>query len=219
MKLKGFTLIELLVVMFIIGLLASLVIVNVSSSRKTARDTKRMSDLKTIQGALEMYNNKNGSYPITFTSDINNVPPAYRSKYGTDAGGATSGCPPGMSCLTGTIYGGYSGLCGDYNFTGSKRSQDIFDATGTLSNVGWIPGLAPNFLSVLPQDPKPNSNNTGCYIYRSTGSDYIVVAKSMETICGSGADDTCNPVSIQEMDRPTIAGNDIAVYTLGARGW
>ena len=63
---KGFTLIELLVVMFIIAILASLVIVNVNSARKTARDAKRMSDLKSIQGALEMYNNKSGSYPKTF---------------------------------------------------------------------------------------------------------------------------------------------------------
>ncbi|MFA6493119.1 MAG: prepilin-type N-terminal cleavage/methylation domain-containing protein, partial [Patescibacteria group bacterium] len=65
---KGFTLIELLVVMFIIAILASLVIVNVNGSRKTARDSKRIANLKAIQGALEQYGNKNGKYPMTFSA-------------------------------------------------------------------------------------------------------------------------------------------------------
>lgn len=64
-KRKGFTLIELLVVLFIIGLLATLVIVNVSSARVTARDTKRKANLKTIQNAIEMYNQRTGRYPIS----------------------------------------------------------------------------------------------------------------------------------------------------------
>lgn len=62
---KGFTLIELLVVVFIIGLLAGLVIINVNNSRKTARDAKRVANLKSIQTALEMYNQKAGTYPTT----------------------------------------------------------------------------------------------------------------------------------------------------------
>jgi len=59
----GFTLIELLVVVFIIGMLATLIIVNISEARKSARDAKRVANLKAIQTALEMYNQKNGEYP------------------------------------------------------------------------------------------------------------------------------------------------------------
>lgn len=61
---KGFTLIELLVVISIIGILSSIITVSFTSSQKQARDTKRKSDLKQYQNALEVYANKNnGMYP------------------------------------------------------------------------------------------------------------------------------------------------------------
>ena len=61
----GFTLIELLVVISIIGLLASIVLVSVNSARVKARDARRMSDLKQLQLALEMYYDSNNAYPST----------------------------------------------------------------------------------------------------------------------------------------------------------
>lgn len=65
---KGFTLIELLVVIFIIGLLASIIIVAVSSARAKGRDSRRVADIKSVQTALEMYNDTNGSYPVQTTA-------------------------------------------------------------------------------------------------------------------------------------------------------
>jgi len=64
-KLKsfGFTVIELLVVVSIIGVLASMITVNINDSRKKARDTKRIADLDSMKTALEIYNNQNGAYP------------------------------------------------------------------------------------------------------------------------------------------------------------
>ncbi|MEA1963267.1 MAG: type II secretion system protein [Patescibacteria group bacterium] len=52
---KGFTLIELLVVIAIIGLLSTLAVVSLSNARLKARDAKRMSDLKQIATAIELY--------------------------------------------------------------------------------------------------------------------------------------------------------------------
>ncbi len=60
---KGFTLIELLVVIAIIGLLSTLSIVALNSARARARDARRVSDVKQIQTALEMYYNSENSYP------------------------------------------------------------------------------------------------------------------------------------------------------------
>ncbi len=61
---KGFTLIELMVVVLIIGILASIVIVNVNNSRINARDAKRVQDLDTINSVLQMYADaNNGQYP------------------------------------------------------------------------------------------------------------------------------------------------------------
>jgi len=64
-KSKSFTLVELLVVIFIIGVLAALIIANVSSTRVKARDAKRKADLKSIQTAIEMYIDANGYPPGT----------------------------------------------------------------------------------------------------------------------------------------------------------
>lgn len=60
---KGFTLLELLIVISIIGILATLVVVNLGGARGSARDAQRISDLKTIQTALEAYFNDYGCYP------------------------------------------------------------------------------------------------------------------------------------------------------------
>lgn len=60
---RGFTLIELLIVISILGILATLVVVNLSGARKSARDAERIDNLKTIQTALESYFNDKGYYP------------------------------------------------------------------------------------------------------------------------------------------------------------
>ena len=65
---KGFTLIELLVVIAIIGLLSTLAVVALSSAREKARDSKRLSDLKQIQTALELYYFDNNAYPVEATA-------------------------------------------------------------------------------------------------------------------------------------------------------
>ena len=62
---SSFTLIELLIVVAIIGILAALIIVSVTSAAAKARDIKRQEDLRNIQKALEMYYTSNGSYPST----------------------------------------------------------------------------------------------------------------------------------------------------------
>ncbi|PIT86638.1 MAG: hypothetical protein COU33_02000 [Candidatus Magasanikbacteria bacterium CG10_big_fil_rev_8_21_14_0_10_43_6] len=64
MNKKGFTLIELLVVIAIIGLLSTLAVVALSSARTKARDSKRLSDLKQTQTALELYYTDQNAYPV-----------------------------------------------------------------------------------------------------------------------------------------------------------
>jgi prepilin-type N-terminal cleavage/methylation domain-containing protein len=63
---RGFTLIELLVVIAIIGLLSSVTLAAMSTARAKARDARRMSDLRQMQNALELYRTNFGSYPTTF---------------------------------------------------------------------------------------------------------------------------------------------------------
>ena len=73
---KGFTLIELLVVMAIISLLSSVVSASLSTARSKARDAVRLSDIRQISTALELYYSDHGSYPVgqslSIQTDINN---------------------------------------------------------------------------------------------------------------------------------------------------
>ena len=65
---KGFTLIELLVVIAIIGLLATLSVVALNNARLKSRDAKRVSDIKQIQTALELYYVDINGYPSVDTA-------------------------------------------------------------------------------------------------------------------------------------------------------
>src|SRR3990167_4452603 len=56
---KGFTLIELLVVIAIIGILSSIVLASLNSARQKGRDARRVSDIKQLQLALELYYDSN----------------------------------------------------------------------------------------------------------------------------------------------------------------
>jgi prepilin-type N-terminal cleavage/methylation domain-containing protein len=60
---RGFTLIELLVVIAIIGILSSVVLASLNSARVKGRDARRISDVKQLQLALELYYDTNQSYP------------------------------------------------------------------------------------------------------------------------------------------------------------
>jgi type II secretion system protein G len=61
---KGFTLIELLVVIAIIGILSTLAVISLNNARQKAKDAKTVSDIKSIQTALELYYNDFNSYPF-----------------------------------------------------------------------------------------------------------------------------------------------------------
>lgn len=65
---KAFTLIELLVVIAIIALLSTLSVVALGGARAKARDARRLSDIKQIQTALEMYLDSSGTYPASLTA-------------------------------------------------------------------------------------------------------------------------------------------------------
>lgn len=64
LKKSGFTLIELLVAISIIAILSAIGLVTFSSVLKQGRDSKRQSDLRSIQSALEQYYADQFFYPI-----------------------------------------------------------------------------------------------------------------------------------------------------------
>ncbi len=60
---KGFTLIEILVVTTILAVLAVGAFVSFASAGKSARDSRRKTDLETVRQAMVLYKAETGCYP------------------------------------------------------------------------------------------------------------------------------------------------------------
>lgn len=91
---RGFTLIELLVVIAIIGLLSSVVLASLNGARKKGRDAARLSDLKQLQTALELYYSDHNAYPVSasqsgVTTALTALAPGYISVVSDDPLGSS----------------------------------------------------------------------------------------------------------------------------------
>ena len=67
---QGFTIVELLIVIVVIGILALLVITTYSGIQQKARNSKRQTDIQSVQTQLEAFYSQNGYYPSL--TDMNN---------------------------------------------------------------------------------------------------------------------------------------------------
>jgi len=138
MNKKGFTLIELLVVIAIIGLLSTLAVVALGSARAKARDSKRLSDLKQVQTALELYYTDQGQYPAATTTVT------LGTSGSTDCLNASGWRAAGAACTD--PYMGLvpndPGTTNDYTYTSSDGTSytiaatledEVNDLTGTIN--------------------------------------------------------------------------------------
>ena len=117
---KGFTLIELLVVIAIIALLSTLSVVALNSARAKARDARRVSDIKQIRTALEMYFDQNMAYPAV-PGGTSTLGVAASSSCLNSTGWAGTGC-------TGTVY--MQNVPDDPQNTGTKIYTYAVGGTG-----------------------------------------------------------------------------------------
>ena len=95
--------------------------------------------------------------------------------------------------ITPTWWGGPTGCYGAHGF----------------GATGYIPGLVPTYISVLPNDPKPSGG--ACFLYRSNGIDYkLLIHQTLEN-CTAGA------CPLQDPYRTTQKTG--AIYSDGAKTW
>lgn len=125
---KGFTLIELLVVIAIIGLLSSVVLASLNAARAKARDSKRLSDIRAVVQALELYATNNyNSYPLspTTNSTCGNTPSCVGGLTQLVSGGYLSSLP------TDPVY---DGTTNNYRYCAtSKNDYAIIIRTESLN--------------------------------------------------------------------------------------
>lgn len=70
---KGFSLIELVISIGIMAILSAGVVSLLGKGpQQSSRDSRRLTDLASIAGALEIYRNDNGRYPVLHTALVTN---------------------------------------------------------------------------------------------------------------------------------------------------
>lgn len=101
---------------------------------------------------------------------------------------------------------------GAYPNTGSswRGVCSSFGSYATTGATGYVPSLAPTYIPVLPVDPNPIPPS-GCYLYRSNGVDYMLLAyRTVESYTST----------TNRWKRPSQpAESDFAFYTPGASAW
>lgn len=168
-KKRGFTLIELLVVIAIIGILSAIVLTSLGSAKQKGRDARRVSDIKSIQLALELYYDANSAYPTSLSS----LAPSYISVVPTDP---LTNAAYSFSALQGTAPS--AGTCASYHLGATlEKTTDTsltgdFDGTigGTFgsgtADGGICTGASADFSGLALTCGATAGSTDGCYDVR-----------------------------------------------------
>lgn len=131
---KGFTLIELLAVIAIIAILAAMGLVAYSSAQASARDAKRIGDMKAIQSAFEAYAGaNNGKYDTA------------AAMYANLQNGAAPQDPMNSESYVYTVTVSLSPSPGTYCACARLENSKGNQSTSTCNDTDWV------------------ANNTGTY--------------------------------------------------------
>jgi prepilin-type N-terminal cleavage/methylation domain-containing protein len=199
---KAFTLIELLVVIAVIAILSVVVILSLNPAEllRQSRDSTRLSDMATIQSAINMYNADQsgaasyslGSSNVTYVS----IPdPTATTTAGTDCSGI--GFPAG----------------GAFHCAAPSSFR-------TTNGTGWIPINFSNISSGvpfgnLPVDPVNTTSSNEYYTYQTNGTTFKIrsVPESAKYLATAGT----NPNLFTAGSNPNLGGGTGWVLVPGNR--
>ena len=126
---QGFTIVELLIVIVVIGILALLVITTYAGIQSKARNSKRQTDLKSLQTQIEAFFSQNGYYPSN--TDLNSASWRTTNMKSLDANALVD-----PSSTSSTCSGSTQTTCLADNNTGQAKQYSYYpqDSSGSSSN-------------------------------------------------------------------------------------
>ena len=182
---KAFTLIELLVVIVIIGILATVVVANVSSAQSKAKDAKVKSDMNTVQTAAALYFNEHGDYAALSCSPL-----------------ATNTCD--STAFTSNL---------DTNIQSiGNAAKDISSVNSTLTSLTVI-AAGNSYQAFAPLSSTLNTSNLQSSVVSSSGSSTQAVSDNTIGLVAywplddaSGADSSGNNVTATLAGTTSVGG-------------
>ncbi len=121
----------------------------------------------------------------------------------------------------------YKAQYGNYPASGCSVSTSNFAGPGSASASGfsectiYIAGLVPDFISVLPTDPRFEATANRGFYYRSDGTSYkLMIYDTVETsVITSYGDEFARCPAVGGNCGATVPGTTYAVYSSGAEDW
>lgn len=165
--------------MAVLSLIAVMAIPNLRRSRVNANEKSVLSDIKTIQAALEMYKSINNTYPNTLDEIITSAPPYLDQRWLTTTIYSSASSPISVH---GYYIGPATGRSGSATFYDSDDDGDGNASTGTSSCYA---------VRFIPAEVGTTANKNYCLdhrgvIWEAEGSDPTIVQSGNIWSCSGG---------------------------------